>query len=109
MIKKCVEWLKPGGYFLCNLAADKEGDVLRQGWFEEGVNMWSFNLGVEGNREMFGNVKGLEVLEEEVVPEKVGKAEVDFYWIFGRKVGGDGKETESRLGKLKDAVIERLV
>ncbi|MCJ1354669.1 MAG: hypothetical protein MMC33_004658 [Icmadophila ericetorum] len=96
MIDKCLEWLKPGGYFLCNLGTE-EGDVLREGWFEEGVRMWSFNLGVEGNKELFRGVKGLEVLEDGVQGEKVGRVEVDFYWVFGRKAEGGEKGKEERL------------
>lgn len=85
MIERIRIWLKPGGWLLCNFGTN-EGDVVREGWFDPSVTMFSSGLGVEGNRNIFQkDVQGLKVIEDEVAVEKVGSTEEKFHWIMAKK------------------------
>ena len=85
MIERITGWLKVGGWFLVNLHT-KEGDNVRENWFNPGVTMFSSGLGLQGNRDMLkNNGRGLKVVADEVAVEKVGQAEETFHWIFAIK------------------------
>ncbi|CAO3681779.1 unnamed protein product [Umbelopsis vinacea] len=85
MIERVQEWLKDGGWLLCNFHAD-EGDFTREDWFTPGVTMISSGLGVQGTREMFQkHGHQLTMIEDEVAVEKVGRMEERFHWIFAVK------------------------
>ncbi|EJF58684.1 S-adenosyl-L-methionine-dependent methyltransferase [Dichomitus squalens LYAD-421 SS1] len=83
MIGKVVKWLKPGGYLLLNMNT-KDEVVHREDWM--GAPMFSFGIGVEGNRRAFEEYgKGLKILVDEVAVEKVGRFEETFHWFFAQK------------------------
>jgi ubiquinone/menaquinone biosynthesis C-methylase UbiE len=85
MIIRMIDWLKKGGWLLCNFYAS-EGDSFRQDWFRPGVTMFSSGLGIQGNREIFQKSGDhLTVLEDKVAIEKVGRLEETFHWIFAVK------------------------
>jgi hypothetical protein len=75
-------WLKPGGYFLANFAADELEKLEVDKWLdhEKGWMFWS-GWGKDGTLKMVKDA-GLEVLVEEVV-EEVGDA--TFLWVLARK------------------------
>ena len=88
MIGKISSWLKDGGWLLFNFTTD-EGDKMMEDWM--GVRMFWSGLGVDGNRNMLKKYGGgLRVVEDEVVVEKVGRAEEKFHWVLAVKQ--DGKE-----------------
>jgi SAM-dependent methyltransferase len=85
MIGRIKEWLKEGGWLLCNFHTDS-GDHWRENWFSPGVTMFSSGLGVQGNRDMFRkDGKGLTIVKDEVAMEKVGRAEERFHWLLAVK------------------------
>ncbi|KAJ3726841.1 S-adenosyl-L-methionine-dependent methyltransferase [Lentinula raphanica] len=82
MLKKMVQWLKPGGWLLFNTGT-KEEERTRD-WM--GVKMFSSSLGVEGNEQILAEY-GLELTDVEAVidAEMVGSFEEKFHWIWARK------------------------
>jgi ubiquinone/menaquinone biosynthesis C-methylase UbiE len=87
MVEKIRGWLKPGGWLLCNFHA-VEGDIVREGWIEPEVKMFSSGLGVEGTREIFlKQVQGFKLVVDEIDVEKVGPAEEKFHWVMALNEG----------------------
>lgn len=87
MIKKITGWLKLGGRLLMNFATS-EGDVVREGWFDPEVVMYSSGLGVGGTREMFKrDGTGLKIIDDLIDVEKVGGFDETFHWISAVKEG----------------------
>ncbi|KAF7341736.1 S-adenosyl-L-methionine-dependent methyltransferase [Mycena sanguinolenta] len=87
MFEKIRGWLKPGGWLLCNLGVE-EGEIVREGWFEPEVKMFSSGLGVEGTRDIFRTqVPGFKLVVDEVAVETVGRFEEKFHWIMAVKEG----------------------
>ncbi|CAM0135752.1 hypothetical protein VKS41_001818 [Umbelopsis sp. WA50703] len=85
IIGRIQEWLKEGGWFLCNFNT-VEGDFSREDWLAPGVTMYSSSLGVQGTRDMLktsGNQ--LSIVEDEVAVEYVGRFEEKFQWIYAVK------------------------
>ena len=83
MIGRMVRWLKPGGYLLFNTGTE-DGVVHREDWM--GAPMFSFGIGVEGIRSAFEEYgKGMKILADEVVVEKVGGFDEKFHWFFAVK------------------------
>ncbi|KAJ6565626.1 S-adenosyl-L-methionine-dependent methyltransferase, partial [Mycena vulgaris] len=73
MIEKIRGWLKPGGWLLCNFHSD-EGDVMREGWSEPEVKMFSSGLGVEGTKDIFPKqVPAFKLIVDEVDGEMTGR------------------------------------
>ncbi|KAJ4295361.1 hypothetical protein N0V90_007373 [Kalmusia sp. IMI 367209] len=85
LMQKIATWLKPGGYFLANFAAEESEHGVNEKWLgeEEGWMYWSA-WGAEGSVKMVGEA-GLEVLVREVRESNV---DATFLWIIGRKGGG---------------------
>ncbi|KAJ7786950.1 S-adenosyl-L-methionine-dependent methyltransferase [Mycena olivaceomarginata] len=78
-------WLRPGGWLLCNFHFD-EGDIVREGWIEPEVKMFSSGLGVEGTRDIFRKqVPGFKLVVYDVDVETVGRMEERFHWIMALK------------------------
>ncbi|KAJ7612233.1 S-adenosyl-L-methionine-dependent methyltransferase [Roridomyces roridus] len=85
LVEKIKEWLKPGGWFLANFSID-DHDIVRQGWFEPEVTMFSSGNGVEGTRDIFRKqVPGFKVVVDEVAVEVVGNQDERFHWIMAQK------------------------
>ncbi|KAJ7782144.1 S-adenosyl-L-methionine-dependent methyltransferase [Mycena olivaceomarginata] len=85
MIEKIRGWLRPGGWLLCNFHFD-EGDIVREGWIEPEVKMFSSGLGVEGTRDIFRKqVPGFKLVVYDVDVETVGRMEERFHWIMALK------------------------
>jgi ubiquinone/menaquinone biosynthesis C-methylase UbiE len=85
MIEKIRGWLRPGGWLLCNFHFD-EGDIVREGWIEPEVKIFSSGLGVEGTRDIFRKqVPGFKLVVYEVDVETVGRMEERFHWIMALK------------------------
>ncbi|KAF9465939.1 S-adenosyl-L-methionine-dependent methyltransferase [Collybia nuda] len=83
MIRKMVEWLKEGGWMLFNLTVDA-GDQMMEDWM--GAKMVWSGHGVEGNRKILKEYgESLDILEDEVAVEVVGKFEEQFHWILATK------------------------
>ncbi|KAF8184535.1 S-adenosyl-L-methionine-dependent methyltransferase [Mycena galopus ATCC 62051] len=85
MIEKIRGWLKPGGWLLCNFGI-QDGNIIREGWFEPEVKMFSSGLGVEGTRDIFRTqVPGFKLVVDEIAIEMVGSHEEKFHWIMALK------------------------
>lgn len=81
-MKKIAGWLKPGGYFRANFAADELEKPEVDRWLdrEKGWIFWS-GWGKGRTLKMVRDA-GLEVLVEEVL-EEVGDA--TFLWVLAKK------------------------
>ncbi|KAJ7490844.1 S-adenosyl-L-methionine-dependent methyltransferase [Mycena latifolia] len=87
MVERIRGWLKPGGWLLCNFHFDA-GDVVREGWIEPSVTMFSSGLGVEGTRDIFNKqVPGFKLVVDKVDVETVGRFEERFHWVMAQKEG----------------------
>ncbi|KAJ7447184.1 hypothetical protein FB451DRAFT_1375679 [Mycena latifolia] len=85
MIERIRGWLKPGGWLLCNFQFGA-GDVVREGWFQPSVTMFSSGLGVEGTRDIFNKqVQGFKLVVDKVDVETVGRFEEKFHWVMAQK------------------------
>jgi ubiquinone/menaquinone biosynthesis C-methylase UbiE len=89
MLVKIREWLKPGGMFVFNLAADVDEDEIYGEMMGHGM-FWSC-FGMEESVEMVREA-GLELVEAKVIEAGEGKLEesdpdygVEFLWITARK------------------------
>jgi ubiquinone/menaquinone biosynthesis C-methylase UbiE len=88
MIRRIKGWLKEGGWLLCNFSTD-EGDQMMEDWM--GAKMFWSGVGVSGNRDMLKkDGEGLDVVEDEVVVEKVGRMEEQFQWVLAVKAQRNG-------------------
>jgi len=94
LMKRACDWVKRGGYLLCNLGTRDDRESFKEDWL--GGKMWWSGWDVEGNlgmvREAGWKVVENEVLEqEERMKRQDGRVEsrmVPFLWVVGRK-GGD--------------------
>ncbi|KAF8145573.1 S-adenosyl-L-methionine-dependent methyltransferase, partial [Mycena galopus ATCC 62051] len=87
MIAQIFEWLKPGGWLLCNFQFD-EVDVTSEGWFYPEMKMFSRGLGVEGRRDIFcKHVPGFKLVVDKVHAEREGRFEAQFHWIMACREG----------------------
>ncbi|KIK69198.1 hypothetical protein GYMLUDRAFT_639167 [Collybiopsis luxurians FD-317 M1] len=86
MLGKMIGWLKPGGWLLFNLGTE-DGEIVRNDWMEPGATIYSFGLGVEGNRKILGDHSSeLTDVEDVIDVELVGRFEEKFHWVCARKV-----------------------
>ena len=84
-IRNIARWLKPGGWFLCNLQTD-DSDITRDDWM--GAKMFSTGFGVQGNSEMLRTEGvGLKIVLDKVVVETIGRMEERFQWVLAVKEG----------------------
>ena len=82
-IRNIARWLKPGGWFLCNLEIN-DSDTVRDDWM--GIKMFSTGFGVEGNTEMLRTEGvGLKIVLDKVVVETIGGMEERFQWVLAVK------------------------
>ncbi|KAF8962025.1 S-adenosyl-L-methionine-dependent methyltransferase [Flammula alnicola] len=98
IIGRIANWLKPGGYLVCNLPADVEPIGYVGNWL--GVKMFWGGLGVDGNRGLMKQYgKRLRVVKDEVVLDKLddisaesmGAQDETFHWIRAvKEVEGEG-------------------
>lgn len=81
---KVISWLKPGGFLLFNLNPEK-GDYHMDDWM--GAPMFSSSLGVDEYRRILSHHQSdsIEIIEDNVVTEAVGKHQVPFHWILAKK------------------------
>jgi ubiquinone/menaquinone biosynthesis C-methylase UbiE len=82
MIRIIFKWLKPGGYFLGNFAAEEMAGKETQRWLdqEKGWMFWS-SWGAEKTVEIIEET-GLVIEEQEVKTDKDGAS---FLWILARR------------------------
>ena len=102
MLTKIHGWLKPGGFFVFNLATiDEEeihGECLGYGMF------WS-SYGVDGNQALLREI-GFDLLQVEVLQAGDGKLEEDdpdfgaeFMWVMARKKDSPTGRSAARIVK----------
>ncbi|KAF5381163.1 hypothetical protein D9757_009407 [Collybiopsis confluens] len=83
MLGKMIGWLKPGGWLLFNLRSD-DGEFVRDDWM--GAKMFSFGLGIEGNRKILESYRDeFTDVEDLIDVEIVGRFEEKFHWVWAKK------------------------
>lgn len=81
MIRKVVDWLRPGGYMLFNFPAEENENVVMTGWM--GEKGWVYHSGWDADKyRQILREAGLELVLDEVREDNV-KAE--FLWVIAKK------------------------
>jgi SAM-dependent methyltransferase len=81
MIRKAVDWLRPGGYMLFNFPAEENENVVMTGWM--GEKGWVYHSGWDADKyRQILREAGLELVLDEVREDNV-KAE--FLWVIAKK------------------------
>jgi ubiquinone/menaquinone biosynthesis C-methylase UbiE len=82
LIRSIAKWLKPGGYFLANFAAEETTGVEQEHWLDqdEGWMFWS-SWGAEKTIEIVEEA-GLMVEEQEV---KTDIVDASFLWVLAKR------------------------
>lgn len=81
MLLRIWKWLKPGGYFLCNLgASDRPGST--NAWL--GSQMYWSSFDADKNLLMVKDI-GFQIAKNEIIEDDEDGRQVPFLWILARK------------------------
>jgi hypothetical protein len=82
LLAKIHGWLKPGGLFLASLSHVGGPDRIEE-WL--GVEMFFSGFDAETNRRLVADA-GFDLLVDELVTMRDGKAATAFLWVLGRRL-----------------------